>query len=348
MTTETANSAPTGSDHKPKDNSTAPPSAFRRYGSQFGIIGVGLAMWLVFVVAAPAVFMDIDIYVAFAQTTPQFGLIALALTFVVITGEIDLSFPSIMALGTAAFALTTAHGGLPWYLGLTVAFATGGLCGLLNGFLVAKLNIPSLVITIGTSFLYRGLELVLMNGTGVPLTRADYPVMHAIFRDPVFGFPVQTLWMIGIGVVMWLLLNRTRFGAHVFLVGDNPTSARLMGINTVSVKVRAFVLVGLVAVLSGLLTSFYGYYFWPTTGEGFLLNTIASVFLGGTSVFGGTGSMVGTFVASYIIGAINAGVVSAGINAFYTQLCFGLVIVISVVLQTIIERRVRGQSATGR
>ncbi|TQV83598.1 ABC transporter permease [Denitrobaculum tricleocarpae] len=346
MTTETANSDPAKS--KPKDNSIKPPSAFRRYGSQFGIIGVGLAMWLVFVVAAPAVFTDIDIYVAFAQTTPQFGLIALALTFVVITGEIDLSFPSIMALGTAAFALTTYHGGMPWYVGLSVAFATGGLCGLLNGFLVAKLNIPSLVITIGTSFLYRGLELVLMNGTGVPLTRADYPVMHAIFRDPVFGFPVQTLWMIGIGIIMWLLLNRTRFGAHVFLVGDNPTSARLMGINTVSVKVRAFVLVGLVAVVSGLLTSFYGYYFWPTTGEGFLLNTIASVFLGGTSVFGGTGSMVGTFVASYIIGAINAGVVSAGINAFYTQLCFGLVIVISVVLQTIIERRVRGQSATGR
>ncbi|MEP3274934.1 MAG: ABC transporter permease [Stappiaceae bacterium] len=343
MTSETVSESA-----KPSDNRVARPSAFRRHGSQFGIIGVGLAMWLVFVVAAPAVFTDIDIYVAFAQTSPQFGVVALALTFVVITGEIDLSFPSIMALGTAVFALVTAFGGLPWYLGLVIAFATGAACGLLNGFLVAKLNIPSLVITIGTSFLYRGLELVLMNGTGVPLTQEDYPVMHAIFREPFFGFPVQTLWMIIIGFVMWLLLNRTRFGAHVFLVGDNPTSARLMGINVVSVKVRAFTLVGLVAVFAGLLTSFYGYYFWPTTGEGFLLNTIASVFLGGTSVFGGTGSMVGSFVASYIIGAINAGVVSAGINAFYTQLCFGLVIVVSVVLQTIIERRVRGQSLTGR
>jgi simple sugar transport system permease protein len=119
-------------------------------------------------------------------------------------------------------------------------------------------------------------------------------------------------------------------------------------VNVVSVKMRAFTLVGLFAVFSGLMTSIYGYYFWPTTGEGFLLNTIASVFLGGTSVFGGTGSMVGTFVATYIIGAINAGVVSAGISAFYTQLVFGLVIVVSVVLQTIIERRVRGQSITGR
>ena len=149
-------------------------------------------------------------------------------------------------------------------------------------------------------------------------------------------------------VLLWMLLNRTRFGAHVFLVGDNPTSARLMGVNVVSVKTRAFMLVGVMAVFCGLMTSIYGYYFWPTTGDGFLLNTIASVFLGGTSVFGGTGSVVGTFVASYIIGAINAGIVSAGINAFYTQLCFGLVIVISVVLQTIIERRIRRQSITGR
>ena len=90
------------------------------------------------------------------------------MTFVVITGEIDLSFPSIMALGTAAFCLATAYGGAPWQIGLLCALATGAACGFLNGLLVAKLNIPSLVITIGTSFLYRGLELVLMNGTGVP------------------------------------------------------------------------------------------------------------------------------------------------------------------------------------
>ena len=86
----------------------------RRYGSQLGIIGVGLAMWLGFVIAAPAVFTNVDIYRAFAETTPQFGIAALSLTFVVITGEIDLSFPSVMALGTAAFCLVTAYAGAPW------------------------------------------------------------------------------------------------------------------------------------------------------------------------------------------------------------------------------------------
>ncbi|MGO4441271.1 ABC transporter permease [Rhizobium sp. RAF56] len=333
---------------KPANNRVSPPSLLRRYGSQLGIVGVGFVMWLAFVAAAPAVFTNIDIYKAFAQTTPQFGIIALSLTFVVITGEIDLSFPSIMALGTAVFCLVTAYAGIPWPIGLVAGLATGAVCGLLNGLLVAKLNIPSLVITIGTSFLFRGLELVLMNGTGVPLTADEYPALHTLLRENLLGVPVQSLWMVAILIVLWALLNRTRFGAHVFLVGDNPTSARLMGIDVVSVKTRAFILVGVTSVFCGLLTSIYGYYFWPTTGDGFLLNTIASVFLGGTSVFGGTGSVVGTFVASYIIGAINAGIVSAGINAFYTQLCFGLVIVISVVLQTIIERRIRRQSITGR
>jgi simple sugar transport system permease protein len=332
---------------KPQDNRVAPPSFLRRYGSQMGIIGVGLAMWLAFVAAAPAVFTNANIYLAFMQTTPQFGIIAIALTFVVITGEIDLSFPSIMALGTAIFCLVV-QGGTPWPIALAAGFATGALCGWINGALVSYLNIPSLVITIGTSFLFRGLELVLMNGTGVPLTAEAYPELHAIFRSAPLGIPIQTIWMVVILIGAWYLLNRTRFGAHVFLVGDNPTSARLMGIDAVRVKTRAFMLVGVMATFAGLMTSIYGYYFWPTTGEGFLLNTIASVFLGGTSVFGGTGSVVGTFVASYIIGAINAGIVSAGINAFYTQLAFGLVIVVSVVLQTIIDRKIRRQSITGR
>jgi simple sugar transport system permease protein len=328
---------------RPLDNRVAPPSVLRRYGSQFGIIGVGLAMWLAFVIAAPRVFLDVDIYKAFAETTPLFGLIALALTFVVIAGEIDLSFPSIMALGTAVFCLLV-KAEVPQWLAIIAGLATGALCGWINGALVSRLNIPSLVITIGTQFLYRGVELVLMNGTGVPLTSDQFPALSAAFTMQIFGVPIETLWTVLAAIALWLLLNRTRFGAHVFLVGDNPTSARLMGVNSVRVKTRSFMLVGIMAVFAGMMTSFYGSYFWPTTGDGFLLNSIASVFLGGTSVFGGTGSIVGTLVASFIIGAINAGIVSAGINAFYTQLCFGLVIVLSVVLQTIIERRVRRQS----
>ena len=189
---------------KPADNRVAPPSWLRRYGCQLGIIGVGLAMWLSFVFAAPAVFTNIDIYKAFAQTTPQFGIIALALTFVVITGEIDLSFPSIMALGTASFCLARARLACPGPSALDGAFVVGRHLRLdQRARWWHGSTYPSLVITIGTSFLFRGLELVLMNGTGVPLTADQYPALHAMFREPVFGVPVQTLWMIGVAVVLW-------------------------------------------------------------------------------------------------------------------------------------------------
>jgi hypothetical protein len=131
---------------------------------------------------------------------------------------------------------------------------------------------PSLVNTIGTGFLFRGLELVLISGTGVPLTADQYPEMHALLRESYVGVPVQTLCMVAILLSEWLLLNRTRFGTHVFLT-DNLISARLMGVNVAKVKIKAFVLVGVTAVFCGFLSSIYGYYFWPGTGKGSLLNT---------------------------------------------------------------------------
>ena len=176
--------------NRPADNRIAPPSALRRHGSQLGIIGVGLAMWLAFVVAAPAVFTNLDIYRAFAQTTPQFGIIALALTFVVITGEIDLSFPSIMALGTAAFCLATAYGGGRWWIGLVRRASRPARSA---GCSTASWS-PSSISPRSSSpsaprSSIRGLELVLMNGTGVPLTADKFPQMHALLRELVVRLP---------------------------------------------------------------------------------------------------------------------------------------------------------------
>ena len=141
------------------------------------------------------------------------------------------------------------------------------------------------------------------------------------------NIPAQFIWTIVIAIVVWFLLNRHRFGAHVYLTGDNDDSARLMGINVDRIKILTFVIVGVAAAFSGLVQSLDVSYFWPTVGEGQLLNTLASVFLGGTSVFGGTGTIFGTFVASFIIGAINAGIVAAGLTGFWTQVIYGLIIV---------------------
>ncbi|HLF01615.1 MAG TPA: hypothetical protein VI547_06535 [Anaerolineales bacterium] len=121
--------------------------------------------------------------------------------------------------------------------------------------------------------------------------------------------------------------------------GDNVESAKLMGVNVPRVKMMEFAIVGMTAAFAGVIVSMEVLYYWPTLGEGYLLNTLASVFLGGTSVFGGMGTIFGTFVAAFIIGAINAGIVAVVLSGFWTQLIYGLFIVIAVTLQTVLSRR---------
>ncbi len=311
----------------------------RRHALQIGTISVGVLVWLVFIIGAPRTFLSYNIYEAFMSTTPVFALMALPLTLVVIAGEIDLSFPSIMALGMTAFSFALVYTG-----SITLAFVAcllaGGLAGLLNGVIVAGLGIPSLVATIGTQFFWRGVVLVTTGGNGVSMlpTRGT-PFYSAMVGRLGGAVPAQMLWTIFVALVVSFLLNRHRFGAHVYLIGDNIESAKLMGVNTSQRKMLLFVIMGIAATFAGLLASLEVTYFWPTLGDGYLLTTIASVFLGGTSVFGGTGSVMGTFVACFIIGAINAGIVAIGLTGFWTQLIYGLIIVLSVTLQTVLSRK---------
>lgn len=317
-----------------------PPSVIRRFGLQIGVLSVGVLLLLAFVSLAPDTFLSVGIYRAFAATTPFFALIAIPLTFVIITGEIDLSFPAMMALAMAGFVKT-------WQatesvtLAFIAAIVVGILAGSLNGWFVGYLGIPSIVVTLGTNFFFRGLELVVMDGSGQPLTDDRFQPLRSALVGRPFSIPAQFIWTIGAAIVLWYLLNRTRYGAHVFLTGDNADSARLMGVNVPWVKLRTFALVGAFSGFAGMVSSFEVSYFWPTLGDGSLLNTIAAVLLGGTSIFGGMGSIMGTTVGSFIIGAINAGIVSTGLSGFYTQLFFGLVIIISVTVNTVIRRRVQ-------
>lgn len=311
----------------------------RSHALQIGITGVAVLIWLFFLIFAPTTFLSKNIYVAFMSTTPFFAIVALPLTMVVITGEIDLSFPSIMSFGTLIFSWVMLATGNLW-LALPLCLAGGLGAGLLNGWIIVRFGVPSLVVTIGTQFFWRGVVQVLTGGNGVSLLPVRDTSFYSIFVGRLFGIiPAQMIWTIVIAILVWVFLNRHRFGAHVYLVGDNADSARLMGVNVMSTKMLVFGITGLAAALAGLIASLEVTYYWPTLGEGYLLNTLSSVFLGGTSVFGGTGTVYGTFVASFIVGAINAGIVAVGLSGFWTQLVYGLIILISVVLQTVVGRK---------
>ncbi len=311
----------------------------RTFQLQIGIVLVAIFIWLLFLLGSPRTFLAGEIYVSFMATTPFFALMAIPLTLLVIAAEIDLSFPSIMAFGMTAFALVFQATGSVW-IGFFACLLAGLLAGWANGLIVVKIGIPALVATIGTQFFWRGVVLVLTNGNGMGMSAVQNTVLYPALVGRLFGFiPAQFLWTIGFALLVWFFLNRHKFGAHVYLSGDNVESARLMGVNVDLTKIIAFSVVGLAAAFAGFVVSVEVLYFWPTLGEGYMLNTLASVFLGGTSVFGGTGTVFGTFVASFIIGAINAGIVAAGLTGFWTNLIYGLIIVASVALQTIVGRR---------
>lgn len=313
---------------------------FRRHALTTGTLSVAVLMLAIFIVTAPDVFLSGAIYNAFATTTPLFAMTALALTFVVITREMDLSFVSVMALGMVGFVRTYQFTGNV-YLAILVCLLVGLACGLFNGYLVAILGIPSLVITLGTMFFFRGIEMVLLDGTGVALTDDEFTGLRNALNGQLAGIPNELVWMVLVAIALWVILNRTRFGAHLFVVGDNATSAQLMGVRVARVKIAAFCTLGVVAAFSGLVASMQVSYLWPTLGEGLLLKPIAAVFLGGTSVFGGIGTIFGTFIGALMVGSIEAGVISAGMDGFFTELFFGLVIIISLVIQTLIGRRMR-------
>jgi simple sugar transport system permease protein len=314
----------------------------RRNSLQIGIVSVLLVMWIFLMIAGPRTFLNKEIYIAFAESVPFYGIMAIPITLLVIAKEIDLSFGSIMAVSVMVFVGVFNKTGSP-ILGLLACLMAGTLAGLLNGIIVVKIGIPSLITTIGMQFFWRGVVLVVTNASIQPVGPAEAadPVLRELLVGRLFGvIPAQFIWMILIAFLTWLLLNRHTFGAHVYLIGDNDHSAELMGVNVSQRRILMFGLVGLAAGFAGIITTYDIGTFFTSLGDGYLLKTLAAVFLGGTSVLGGTGTILGTFIGCYIIGAIEPGTVAIGLTGFWTQLIYGFIIVVSVAMHTILRRRI--------
>ena len=291
-------------------------------------------------IMAPRVFFGFSIYYSFMVTIPFIAILALALTPVIICKEIDLSFASIMGFSGWVFVNLCASTGNPT-LALVISLFTGLLAGLLNGILVVKVGVPSLIVTIGTMFFWKGLTLVCSGVMGGPLVAAKGTILFQSLVGRIGGVvPAQALWAIGLAFLFWLVLNRHKFGAHIFFTGDNIESARMMGIPVNRVKMLVFAQLGFFAAFAGILANFEFLYWWTTQGQGYLLGTIAAVFLGGTSAFGGMGTIFGTFIGCIIIGSLEGGIVAVGLQGFWIEVVFGLVIVISTSVHSILRRRV--------
>jgi simple sugar transport system permease protein len=215
-----------------------------------------------------------------------------------------------------------------------------------NGVIVVRASVPSIVATIGTQFFWRGVVMLLSAGLAIDLSGLSGTALHACFAGRIAGLvPVQSLWALFIAVAAWLLLDRHVFGDAVRFTGDNAETALKMGVAVGRTRIAVFSLMGFLCALAGIMVCVEMGSWWPTQGEGYLMLVFASVFIGGTSVFGGQGSVYGTCIGAVIIGIIEAGIISAGLSGFWTRTVYGVIIVASVSLNVAMAKpRRRPQS----
>ena len=302
------------------------------------IIGVFIALMTLFIISAPRVFTGYRIYMSFLQTVPPLLILALGLTFVISAGEIDLSFSAIIAFSGFMFCYVFRTFGTPW-LAFILALSSGALVGLVNGWMVAKIGIPSIMATLAAQFFWNGLTILLSGGLSWNIKEIRPYFIHTLFVGRIGGLvPAQSLWGIAVAVFLWFILNRHTFGEHILFIGDNEEVAKVMGVNVIVTKIKLFVFMGIISAFAGVLLTLEMINFWTTQGAGLLLPTMAAVFIGGTSIAGGYGTIIGSFFGAYIVGSLEAGVVASGIGGYWTRLVTGLVMAASVSLNIILSR----------
>ena len=306
-------------------------SLFKRIES-FPIVIVYIILVAVFMITATKVFTSYRIYMSFLQTIPPQLILALGLTMVITAGEIDLSFPAVVAFSGFLFSFIYRTLDAP-FLALIIALAGGGLVGYVNGLLIAKIGVPSIMATLAAQFFWNGFTTLACQGLSWNIITIRGRLLHVLFVGRVGGIlPAQSLWALGLAVVFWFILNRHKFGEAIMFIGDNEQVARVVGINVQNIKIKLFTVHGIMSAFGGVLLTLEMANFWSTQGAGFLLPVMAAVFIGGTSIAGGYGTIVGTFFGAFIIGSLEAGVVATGVGGYWVRLVSGLVMVFSIIL----------------
>lgn len=251
------------------------------------------------------------------------GILAVGVTFVLLTGGVDLSLGSVVALSGVACALFAHPGEYPLFVPICVGLLTGGLCGLLNGVLVTRGGIAPFIVTLGMMTVARGLALIFSGGKPV----ADMsPDLTGLAGDlgPV---PIPLICFAAVAVLSWLFLGRFRLGRHLYAVGGNEQAARAAGVSVPKVKLFAYGLCGLLTGLAGVVLAARITTGQPNAGQAYELDAIAAVVIGGTSLSGGVGSVLGTVLGVLLIGVINNGLDLLSVSSYYQAVIKGIIIV---------------------
>lgn len=258
------------------------------------------------------------------------ALIAFGMTFVILTGGIDLSVGSILALTGAVTAGMMASGVDP-ILAMFVGLLLGALLGAFNGVIIAKGKVAPFIATLATMTIYRGLTLVYTEGRPVS-GMGDGGAFQLLGRGYFLGIPIPVVTMIISFLILYFILKKTTFGRRVYAVGGNEEASILSGINADRIKIYVYSLIGFLSAFAALILTSRLNSAQPTAGQMFELDAIAAVVLGGTSLTGGRGWIVGTLIGALIIGVLNNGLNLIGVSSFFQQVVKGAVILLAVLL----------------
>ncbi|MBN2138842.1 MAG: ABC transporter permease [Sedimentisphaerales bacterium] len=317
---------------------------WKRWLNTLGPLLALLLVYGVIAVRAPSSFTTIRNLETIARQTTIVGMAALGMTLIIISGGIDLSVGSIVALSTAVIAWLLQKAGAGPLTAALGGVAAGALCGLMNGVLITALRVVPFIVTLGMMLVIRGTAIGIGNEQKI-----DVDIERLKWLDELMAsLPKEQAWML-LPVGVWLLiimaaavaflLRYTRLGRHIFAIGSNEETARLCGVSVWRVKVIVFMLGGAFAGLAGLMQFSRLTVGDPTVAKGLELDVIAAVVIGGGSLSGGEGSILGTIVGALIMTVIASGCTQMGVPIFWQQIITGVIIIVAVALDRLRHRR---------
>jgi ribose/xylose/arabinose/galactoside ABC-type transport system permease subunit len=311
--------------------------ALRMGGLFVAIILVALVM---FVLKPNSANLDVGISVLRAMSSV--AIMSLGLLLVIVVGEIDLSFGAMYGLGANVLAVLWIVNGMPVYLALVAAIAVGAIGGIFNGFLVTRLKIPSFIVTLGSYNLLYGVSLWISHTStfnpAYPPPGADVPESQLNFFTGLtasFGsrpISLEVFWMIGIAIIVALLLHRSLFGFRLMAIGGNPVAAQLARLPVAKYKILAFMLSGILAAIAGILDFSFIQTVQPNSGLSFTFPVFAAVIIGGASLAGGKGTVLGTMAGALLLAELQQGLALLSPGPHVQQLFLGAVTIGAVAL----------------
>lgn len=279
-------------------------------------------------------FLDITYILRSFTLSAEFAIVALVLTMVIVAGEIDLSPAANMALSACLFAYAQ-QAGIPMPIAIGIGLMAGLVMGAINAFMVIALQLPSIIVTIGTLTLYRGLAQVIAGDKSIRVPEW----FIGINTQYVLGIPVPVVIFIVLSIVLGFVLGATIFGRQIYQIGTNEIAARHAGIRSRQIKVVLFLLIGLVSAVAGLMTASRLGSVRYDLGLGGELQMVLMAMLGGTYIFGGRGTIVGTFLAAWLLVVVSTGMIVANVPQVVQLVVLGVLLIVSIIATNFIYSR---------